>query len=435
MPVSRKRKKKSSGRRSAAPPVLRTTIATPPANLLREMADYRHKLDERRTVLAAAAAGPLVDALLAAVPERSDDELEDDFCLRYGAALARYEDVPVEDLINPEDFVRAVLSVLDERLHEAEESGDDVTAVQRLLAVVVGVLPMPLSEAARDVVAAHLAGDTAQRATRGRAVTGPVLWARDGYGTRWAVVAPFAAAAGPDRWYLWDVDTCGYEAVTVHSGFHPSAETALTEWQAAVGAAADGAALNPVDDTETLGELLTGELESIRIGGEDQAQYAEFLRSRRLGRTVRETTGRIRGRDDARLAVDDAKELFTRRLRQLGHQHRPAGAEAGDEPVDAAELATEMAESWPPHDRPHLYAFCSPHKVAATVLHLRDYYQDDFAADILAVLPEWICFLAEHTGMTADLTERCLAYASGDREFPGLLDHRGEPNPLARVAE
>lgn len=51
------------------------------------------------------------------------------------------------------------------------------------------------------------------------------------------------------------------------------------------------------------------------------------------------------------------------------------------------------------------------------------------------MLPEWIRFLAEHTGMTAELTERCLAYASGELQFPGILDDRGRSNPMARVTE
>jgi hypothetical protein len=94
-----------------------------------------------------------------------------------------------------------------------------------------------------------------------------------------------------------------------------------------------------------------------------------------------------------------------------------------------------MAESWSPREHPGLYPACSPHKVAAAVLHLRDFYKDDFAAELVTVLPEWIRFLAEHTGMTADLTERCLAHASGELPFPGLLDERGQPNLMARVTE
>jgi hypothetical protein len=394
--------------------------------------EYRRRLAEHRTALAADTAGVVVDALVTAAPGCSDDELEDDFCIRYGAAMTRYEGGALEDMVNPENFVRAVLSVLDERLHETEESGGDVAVVQRLLAVVAGLLPLPLSEFARDLLAEHLDADTARRAVRGRTVTGPVSWARDVYGSRWAVVAPFESVDGPDRWYLWDVDTCGYEVVTVHSGFHPSAEAAVAEWHDAVGPAAAGATLTTVDDAETLGALLLGELEDIRLGGEDQAQYTEFLRSRRLGRTVREAAGRARGRAYVWLTADTAKERFTRRLRQLGHHDRPAGDEG---PASAGELAAELAESWSPLDHPTLYPLCSPHKVAAAVLHLRDFYKDDYAAELVAVLPEWIRLLAEHTGMTTELTERCLAYASGELQFPGILDERGRPNPMARVTE
>jgi hypothetical protein len=97
------------------------------------------------------------------------------------------------------------------------------------------------------------------------------------------------------------VDTCGYEVLTVHSGFHPSAESAAAAWRESVGQAAAGAAaLTPVDDTETLSALLVGEIEGIRIGGEDEEQYAEFMRSRRLGRTVREAVRRARGRASVR---------------------------------------------------------------------------------------------------------------------------------------
>jgi hypothetical protein len=231
------------------------------------------------------------------------------------------------------------------------------------------------------------------------------------------------------------VDACGYAVVTVHSGFFPSAEAALAAWQQAVGPSAAEAALTRVDDTETVDALLTGELEDTRLGGEDQAQYAEFLRSRRLGRTVRQAPGRARGRTLARLTAKTAAGRFAHRLRQLGHHDRPAGDESDEGPAGAGELAAELAESWSPHEHPSLYPYCSPHKVAGAVLHLRGFYKDDFAAELVAVLPDWIRFLAEHTGMTAELTERCLAHASGELQFPGLLDECGEPNPMARVTE
>lgn len=441
VPVSRKRKKKSSsGRRSSGRPGVPTVSRAAQANPLRDLFEYRRRLDEHRTALAADSAGPMVDALITAAPGWSDDELEDDFCVRFGAAMTQYEGGALEDRVNPDDFVRALLSALDERLHKPENpdsdvAASDVAAVQRLLAVVAGVLPEPLSASARDLVAEHLDDDAAQRATRGRAVTGPAQWARNSYSTRWAVVAPFTSADGSQRWYLWDVDACGYEVVTVHSGFHPSAETALAEWQQAVGPSAAEAALTPADDADTVDALLTGEVEGIRPGGEDQAQYVEFLRGRRLGRTVRQAAGRARGRTLPRLSADTAAEQFARRLRQIGHHDRPAGDESDQGPAGAGDLAAEMAESWSPCEHPSLYPYCSPHKVAAAVSHLRGFYQDDFATELIAVLPEWIRFLSEHTGMAADLTERCLVYASGESRFPGLLDEHGQPNPMARVAE
>lgn len=385
--------------------------------------------------LATAPAGAMVDALIAAAPGWSDDDLEDDFCVRYGTAMTQYQDGPLDDRVNPEDFVHALLSVLDERLHEATDAGADAAVLRRILAVVAGVLPPPLNASAHDLVTEHLGARDAERVARGRAVTGPVLWTHDAYGGRWAVVAPFTSAEGPDRWYLWDVDACGYEVVTVHSGFHATAESALTAWRETVGHAAAGAALTTVDDTETLHALLPGELEGLRPGGEDQDQYAEFLRSRRLGRIVREAVRESRGQTSVRLTADDARKGFAQRLRQLGYHDGPAGDGTDEGPIGADEFAAELADSWFARHHPTLYPYCSPHKVAAVVLHLRDYYKDDYATELVAVLPEWIRFLAEHTGMTPELTERCLAYASGERQFPGILDDRGRSNPMARVTE
>jgi hypothetical protein len=350
--------------------------------------------------------------------------------------MAQFEGGSVEDIVNPEDFVSALLAALDERFHRPAEAGADVAVLQRLLTVVAGVLPFPVSESASGLISAHLDARTAKRAARGRAVTGPVMWARDVYGTRWAVVAPFTSAAGPDRWYLWDVDTCGYEVLTVHSGFHPSAESAVAAWRESVGqAAAGGAVLTPVDDSETLDALVRGEAEEFRIGGENEEQYAEFLRSRRLGRTVRKAVRRVRGQTLARLTADAATAQFAQRLRQIGYHGGIVGEGDGAAPAGLDELAEELAGSWSPREHPTLYPLCSPHKVAVVVLHLRDYFQDDFAAELVALLPEWIRFLAEQTAMPAELTERCLAYASGELQFPGILDDEGRSNPMARVAE
>ncbi|MDM4719031.1 hypothetical protein QTQ03_05250 [Micromonospora sp. WMMA1363] len=400
-----------------------------------ELFGFRRSVTEHRAALAADTARLMVDALIAGAPGLSDDGLEDDFCIRYGAAMGQFDGGRLEDLVNPEDLAGALLSAIDERLHEAVESGADVAVLQRLLTVVAGVVPPPLCAFARDLVAGHVDGRAAGKVARGRALTGEVLWGHDAYGSRWAVVAPFASVGGRDRWYLWDVDTCGYEIATVYSGFYPSAESALAAWSESVGHAAAEATLTAVDDAETLGALLGGEVEQFRIGGESQEQYSEFLRSRRLGRAAREAARGVRGRACGGLTVQEASEGFAQRLRRIGYHDRPAGDGSGEGPAGADDLAAELADSWFQRDHPRLYPLCSPHKVAATVLHLCDYYQDDFAAELVAVLPEWIRFLAEQTGMAEELTDRCLAYASGELKFPGNLDDRERPNLMARVAE
>ncbi|BCB86554.1 hypothetical protein Psuf_038670 [Phytohabitans suffuscus] len=297
MPVSRKRKKKSqSGRKSQRQPVAPPQSRASLANAFSELFEYRRQLGEHRAALAGTEARSMIDALVANAPQWSDEDLEDHLCVRYGAAMAQYDAGAVEDVVNPDDLVRALLTAIDERLHQAAEAGTDPAVLHRLLTVVAGVLPPPLSESARTLVAKHLGTQAATQVSRGRAVTGPVLWAHDVYGTRWAVVAPFSSVDGSDRWYLWDVDTCGYEVVTVHSGFHPTAESAVATWRESVGhEAAGAAALTAVDDAETLGALLLrDDIEGLRVGGEDQEQYAEFLRGRRLGRTAREAFGKTR---------------------------------------------------------------------------------------------------------------------------------------------
>jgi hypothetical protein len=143
----------------------------------------------------------------------------------------------------------------------------------------------------------------------------------------------------------------------------------------------------------------------------------------------------VRGQTFVRLTADDAKAQFAQRLRQIDYHSGIAGEGDDTGPVGPDELAEELAESWDPRDHPTLYPFCSPHKVAMAVLHLQDFFQDDFAAELVALLPEWIRFLAERTAMPAELTERCLTYASGELRFPEILDNQGRPNPMARVAE
>src|SRR6266545_608824 len=98
MPVSRKRKKKSQPvRRSPRQPIALTPATASVASAFDGLLEYRRELATHRSALARHTAGAMVDALTAVAPERSDDALEDDLCVRYGAAMVQFEGGAVED--------------------------------------------------------------------------------------------------------------------------------------------------------------------------------------------------------------------------------------------------------------------------------------------------------------------------------------------------
>jgi len=248
-----------------------------------------------------------------------------------------------------------------------------------------------------------------------------VLWTRDRYGSRFAVAAPIR----PARWYLWDVDACGHEAFTVHSGFYPTPEAALTGWQAGVGAvAAAGTVLAPVDDPWLMSELLPVEQGFMRAGGESVEQFAEYHRSKRLGELVKQAVPR-RGSPppDRGLVGAAAADEFAAWLRARD-----------DDREDLDDLAAELADSWCISHIDAVYATCSPHRVALCVQHMRGFYLDEFADQLVALLPEWIRFLAERDATAPELADRCLHYAHGE-PHPQITRDENGPDYLARVTE
>ena len=64
-----------------------------------------------------------------------------------------------------------------------------------------------------------------------------VLVARDAYGARFLLIAPFSdpgQPADPDHWYAWDLDWCA-DGLVVAAGAYGSAAEALAEWRAFAG--------------------------------------------------------------------------------------------------------------------------------------------------------------------------------------------------------
>ncbi len=433
MPVSRKRKSRKSKPAPKQPAAGRFTWRDPGVPAPREAAgrfpdllEQRRQLDARRAKVAARTVAPIVAELITLAPHRTDEELEQTLCDRLGAQLWQLSGRPLGEEPSPEIVGLAVLNAAVEAVRSALGTTTDVSVSWRVLSVAVGILPHPLREEADEKVTTLVDGPGRPLHLRAPAepeLTGPALWTRDAYGSRFAIAAPFRASDGTDRWYLWDVDACGHQAFTVHSAFYPGPGEALASWREGVGETAAGtAAFAPVDDPALAADVLHREDGILRFGGENEPQLAEYLRGRRLAQSVVTSFGRFRVHPPELDAERAAREFVTW-LRE--HRTPPAGLE---------ELATELASSWSLDAPADLYGTCSPHRVALTVPHIRDFYQEDFADELLSLLPDWISWLAERTGTPPELAERCRAYASGE-PYPGLLGADDRTDYLARLAE
>jgi hypothetical protein len=401
------------------------------ADAWRSLTVYREQINARRTARADAAATDLVADLVAAAADQPDMIVEDALCLRLGTLLGEERQAPVDDRIGPRHLADAIVTAAVAAVEATTGEADAWRAPWRVLTAVAGILPYPNSEIAIEVIA-RLRDGAGRRvlpaAPRGPVVSGPVLWTRDRYGSRFAVAAPITTVDQPVRWYLWDIDACGHLAFTVHSGFYPTPEAALAAWQTGVGQiAAAGTELAPVDDPWLLAELLPAEEGIFRSGGENVEQFAEYHRSKRLGEAVKQAMHRQGTRpggsvDAATAAIEFAAWL---RARDTGQQELPENTD---------ELAEELADSWCINNIDAVFAACSPHRVALCVLHLRNYYLDEFADQLVALLPEWTRWLAARNATPPELAGRCAPYAEG-KPHPQTGGDDTEPNYLARVIE
>lgn len=392
---------------------------------------YREQVHAGRRSWAAAAATDLVTDLAAVVANQPDVIVEDALCQRLGTLLSEAEQAPIDDRPGPGHLAPALITAAADAVR-ATTDDDAWRGPWRVLTAMAGILPYPHSKAAADAIT-RLRGTANGRmlppAPPGPALAGPVRWTRDRYGSRFAVTAPITTAELPARWYLWDIDACGHQPFTVHSGYYATPEAALTAWQDGVGPiAAAGTELAPVDDPWLLAELLPAEEGFLRAGGENAEQYAEYHRSKRLAEAVKHTvrqhkTKPARGMNASAAAVEFATWL------------RARDTEQRELPKDLDELATELADSWCINNIDAVFATCSPHRVALFVQHVHDYYLDDFADQLVNLLPDWIRWLATHNTTPPELAERCLPYAQGQPHPQITVEGNTEPHYLARVAE
>jgi len=238
---------------------------------------------------------------------------------------------------------------------------------------------------------------------------GDPLVARDAYGSRFLLVAPFGYDGEADHWYAWDIDSCWIITVA-GAGVFGSAEDALAEWQHAVGPAA-GTALSP-SAPETTARLLapcleTGPLSDMLQGSEPRELIREYYRLRRrahrltgsAGATAASATAASPGGDDP----GPVREAF---LSWYAARH-------DDVPQDAADAVDTILDDWGPRAHPEersRYA-CSPHRIEMAAHLIRDGYFPDYANPALRLLPEWTQWCIGQSRLTGDFAAQSRAAA------------------------
>jgi hypothetical protein len=202
---------------------------------------------------------------------------------------------------------------------------------------------------------------------------GEPLVARDAYGSRLLLAAPFGYDGGtPDHWYAWDIDLC-WIAVVVGAGVFASAEDALREWRDAVGPAASGAALSPCAAGMTARLLApclqTGVLADMLEGREPRELIREYYRLRRRARD-------LTGSADAGAGSSpfDAGHVHDAFLDWYAARHE-------DVPGAVAEATGTILGEWGPRehlDERSFYA-CSPHRIEMAAHLIREGYFAGYA--------------------------------------------------------
>ena len=229
---------------------------------------------------------------------------------------------------------------------------------------------------------------------------GEPLVARDVYGSRRVLVAPFSYDGGaPDHWYAWDIDLCWIDVV-VSAGVFASAGDALREWRDAVGAAASGAALSPCPAGMTAQLLApclrTGPLADMLQGNEPRDLIREYYRLRRRARDLTGSADGAAGSSpfDAGHAPDAFLNWYATR-----HDEVPGAV---------TETAGTIYEEWGPHAYPDERSFyaCSPHRIEMAAHLIRGSYFAGYANPALRLLPEWTEWCIERTGLGGDAAAR-----------------------------
>lgn len=295
---------------------------------------------------------------------------------------------------------------------ESAADVDALAAVHRLLHGLASIGSPALSSPALRPLrrAATVLGERVPGWLRGIpkvSATGEVVRMRDVYGTRSAVIAGFEHRGERDpSVFLFDIDASGFIEV-VGSGVHTDVEQAARAWRAAVGDAADGAVVEPVERSDDLLPLAHADVgDEMRLMEPARPVLDNWFRAnRRIHDLVPALRRRGTPLPTAYSLYHDLDPLLMTSEFSTWHAERHGGE---PDPEVAEALAAEWMEGALPQD----WFAASPERVRHRYNLIGDWIPDDpVTRGVMAMMPEWVRWLGERAGLDDRFRDRALAVA------------------------
>lgn len=296
-------------------------------------------------------------------------------------------------------------------------TGADNDGAWYLLHGLAAIAPPPIDDLVRQRIDRLRAGRAADpgwlAATPAVLPTGAVSILHDGYRSRFGVLIGCRRVLGEvseEHVYLLDVDTCTSVVQVVDAGVYDDVEAASAAWRDWVGPPADTAVAEPVAssaDRALLAELLPEGYEAQEVkGGESRRRMDNYFRcvrraadlAERLAADGRPLPAGRRWLDQA--AVEPYQGRFASWY-TAAHGRRP------DPQATECLIAEWLEGTFEP-----IRLTCSPHRVANVADRLvGDWRGDPKTGPALALLPDWVAWCVDQTGLAPALAERALLAA------------------------